>query len=85
MELKGTPEDIVNSLITELLGIVVDNDLPMVEIQSAMNNAGIIASIEEITEFTDTIRLVNAFKQHRRTCPDCTERDDIEHSEQVHR
>jgi hypothetical protein len=86
MELKDTPEGIVNSLITELLGHGVDENLPLEEIQTAMDNAGIVASIEEITEFTDII------KEHRRTCPDCsphynadgTERDDIDHTMMVH-
>ena len=86
MELKGTPEEIVNVLITELLGHGVDNNLPMKDIQQAMDNAGIIVSIEEVVEFTDII------KEHRRTCPSCsphyhsdgTERDDIDYTQMVH-
>ena len=86
MELKASPDEIVNRLITELLQHGVDNSMPLEDIQEALDGAGVIASIAEITEFTDTIR------EHRRTCATCsphyhadgTERDDIDHSELVH-
>lgn len=86
MELKGTPEDLVNDLIRELLCHGVDNGLPLTEIQCALDNAGIIASINEVTEFTGLIR------EHRRTCPDCsadynidgTTRDDVDYSTKIH-
>ena len=65
MELKASPEDIVQDLIRELLGHGVDENLPMKDIQGALDSAGIIVSIEEVIEFTDLI------KQHRRECPEC--------------
>ena len=65
MELKGTPEDIINSLIRELLSHGVDNGMPMELIQQALDSAGFICSLEEVIEFTDLL------KEHRATCPDC--------------
>jgi hypothetical protein len=81
MELKMSEHDIVQSLITDLLGHGVDIAAPMEDIQNALDNAGFIISIEEVIEFTDTI------KQHRRDCPGCqghynddgTQRDDVDH------
>jgi hypothetical protein len=81
MEIRGTENDIVQNLIRDLLSHGVDIGAPMEEIQDALDNAGIIVSIEETIEFTDLI------KKHRRECPSCqghynddgTERDDIDH------
>jgi len=76
MELKGTEEDIINNLIRGLLEYGVDNNMASVDIQSAMNNAGIIASIEEIDDFVEIIT------EHRRACPKCGNHgsaDDEEH------
>jgi len=86
MELKDTPENLLNDLIKDFIHHGVDINAPIQDIQSALNNVGVIASAEELVE------LVDILKDHRRTCPECiphyhedgTERDDIDHTVRVH-